>query len=188
MSSGVIKSVLVSNNYVSCLRPFRRAPCDAHSAMAPELHACLSTIRRPPGQCTTSAVLARRLRGVVHARVSSGCTWRYARLAISILCRTLRLRAPHRHDCWNQYGYSYWDQRFALCLYTSRTSESPYQNSFLGLIWFVAQKLRRRRHKDWGLDGESRSVGSNMAQGQMQLAMEETEGRNGRDKRGLSTT
>jgi hypothetical protein len=63
--------------------------------------------------------------------------------------------------------------------------QSPYQNSFSGLIWFVAQKLRRRRYKDRGLDGELRSVSSNMAEGQMQLAMEETEGRKWRDERAI---
>jgi hypothetical protein len=109
-------------------------------------------------------------------------------LHVFILCRTLRLRTPHRHDCWNQYGYSTWDRRFALCLYNDRTviyPQSPYQNSFSGLIWFVAQKPRRERYKDQGLDGELKSVSSNMAQGQMPLTMEETEGRKGRDKRAI---
>jgi Family of unknown function (DUF6535) len=63
--------------------------------------------------------------------------------------------------------------------------QSPYQNSFSGLIWFVVQKLRRRRYKDRGLDGELKSESSNMAEGQMQLAMEETEGRKGRDERAI---
>lgn len=63
--------------------------------------------------------------------------------------------------------------------------QSPYQNSFSGIIWYLAQKFRWRRYRDRGFDGELKSVSPNMAQGQMQLAMEETEGRKGRDKRAI---
>ena len=62
---------------------------------------------------------------------------------------------------------------------------SPYRNSFSILIWYLAQKLGLRRYKDRNSDGATKSVNSNMAQGQMQLAMEETEGRKGRDKRAI---
>jgi hypothetical protein len=61
--------------------------------------------------------------------------------------------------------------------------QSPYQTSFSGVIWYVIQKLRGRRFKD--RDGESKSVSTNMAQGQMQLSMEKTKERNGRDKRAI---
>jgi hypothetical protein len=61
--------------------------------------------------------------------------------------------------------------------------QSPYQNSFSGMFWYLFQKLRGRRFRDRGSDGEMRSVSTNMAQGQMQLAMEETEARKGRDVR-----
>jgi len=57
--------------------------------------------------------------------------------------------------------------------------QSPYQNSFSGLIWYLFQTLRGREYKD--RDGESKSVNPNMAQGQMQLAMEETVDRIRRD-------
>ena len=57
--------------------------------------------------------------------------------------------------------------------------QSPYQNSFSGLIWYLFQTLRGREYKD--RDGKSKSVNSNMAQGQMQLAMEETVDRIRRD-------
>jgi len=67
-------------------------------------------------------------------------------------------------------GLLYIFTMIALVIYP----QSTYQNSFSGLIWFVAQKLRRRRYKDRGLDGELKSLSSNMAQGQMQLTMEET--------------
>jgi hypothetical protein len=63
--------------------------------------------------------------------------------------------------------------------------QSPYQNSFSGLIWFMIQKSGGRQFKDRDLSGESKSVNSNMAQGQMQLAMEETDGRKGRDERAV---
>ena len=61
--------------------------------------------------------------------------------------------------------------------------QSPYQTSFSGVIWYAAQKLRGRRFKD--RDGESKPVSTNMAQGQMQLSMEKTKERNGRDKRAI---
>jgi hypothetical protein len=61
--------------------------------------------------------------------------------------------------------------------------QSPYQNSFSGMFWYLFQKSHGRRFRDRGSDGEMRSVSTNMAQGQMQLAMEETEARRGRDVR-----
>ena len=63
--------------------------------------------------------------------------------------------------------------------------QSPYQNSFSGLIWYIVQKLHGRRYKDRGSKGSSKVVSSNMAEGQMQLAMEETEERKGRDERAV---
>src|SRR5487761_339525 len=63
--------------------------------------------------------------------------------------------------------------------------QSPYQNSFSGPIWYLMQKLGGRRYKDRGVDGASKSVSSNMAQGQLQLAMEETEERKGRDEKAV---
>ena len=61
--------------------------------------------------------------------------------------------------------------------------QSPYQTFFSGVIWYVIQKLRGRRFQD--RDGESKTVSTNMAQGQMQLSMEKTQERNGRDKRAI---
>jgi hypothetical protein len=61
--------------------------------------------------------------------------------------------------------------------------QSPYQNSFSGMFWYLFQKLRGRRFRDRGSDGEMKSVNTNMAQGQMQLAMEETVARRCRDVR-----
>ena len=70
---------------------------------------------------------------------------------------------------------------FAPVLYP----QSPYQNSFSYLVWYLIQKLGGRRYKDRGFYGASKSVSSNMAQGQLQLAMEETVGRMGRDVRAI---
>ena len=63
--------------------------------------------------------------------------------------------------------------------------QSPYQNSFSGIFWYLFQKLCGRKFKDRGSDGEMRSVSTNMAQGQMQLAMEETVARQGRNVRAI---
>ena len=61
--------------------------------------------------------------------------------------------------------------------------QSPYQTSYSGVIWYAVQKLRGRRYKD--RDGNLKSVSTNMAQGQMQLSMEGTMDREGRDKRAI---
>ena len=59
--------------------------------------------------------------------------------------------------------------------------QSPYQNSFSGAIWYLFQKLHGRQHRDRGSSGGWKPVSANMAEGQMQLAMEETEERKYRD-------
>jgi Family of unknown function (DUF6535) len=59
--------------------------------------------------------------------------------------------------------------------------QSPYQNIFSGILWYLVQKSCRRRFKDQRFDGEMKSVSTNMARGQMQLAMEETVARKSRD-------
>ena len=63
--------------------------------------------------------------------------------------------------------------------------QSPYQNSFSGLVWYITQKskLFGRRFRD--RDGELKFVSTNMAQGQMELAMEETADRKTRDARAI---
>jgi uncharacterized protein DUF6535 len=63
--------------------------------------------------------------------------------------------------------------------------QSPYENPFSGLIWYLFHMLRSQRYRYRGSDGETKSVSVNMAQGQMQLAMEQTEGRKGRDVRAI---
>jgi hypothetical protein len=63
--------------------------------------------------------------------------------------------------------------------------QSPYPNLFSDILWYLIQKLCGRRFRDRGFDGEMKSVSANMAQGQMQLAMEETEGRKDRDEQAI---
>ena len=63
--------------------------------------------------------------------------------------------------------------------------QSPYQNSFSGIFWHLFQKLHGRRFRDRRSDGEMKPVDTNMAQGQMQLAMEETVARKDRDEQAI---
>ena len=63
--------------------------------------------------------------------------------------------------------------------------QSPYQNSFSGIFWYLFQKSHGRRFKDRVSDEEMKSVSTDMAQGQMQLAMEVTEARKDRDVRAI---
>ena len=61
--------------------------------------------------------------------------------------------------------------------------QSPYQNSFSGMFWYLFQKLGGRKFRDRGSDGETKPVSTDMPEGQMQLAMEETMARKDRDVR-----
>ena len=61
--------------------------------------------------------------------------------------------------------------------------QSPYQTPYSGVIWYAFQILPYRRYKD--RDGELKSVSTNLAKGQMQLSMEGTMDREGRDKRAI---
>ena len=63
--------------------------------------------------------------------------------------------------------------------------QSPYQNSFSGLIWYIFQRLHGRTYKDRGSNGASKPVSATMSEGQMQLAMEENEERMIRDERAI---
>ena len=78
-------------------------------------------------------------------------------------------------------GLIYFFTMFAPVIYP----QSPYQNSFSAFIWYLTQKIRGRKYKDRASSGVLKPVSSNMASGQMQLAMEETERRKGRDERAI---
>ena len=58
----------------------------------------------------------------------------------------------------------------------------PYQNNLLYYLVSVS-KVACARHKDRGFDESLNPVSARMMQGQMQLAMEETEERKDRDER-----
>ena len=78
-------------------------------------------------------------------------------------------------------GLLYMFTTFAPIIYP----QSPYQNSFSGIFWYLFQKSHGRRFKDRGSDEEMKSVSTDMTQGQMQLAMEETEACKDRDVRAI---
>jgi hypothetical protein len=61
--------------------------------------------------------------------------------------------------------------------------QSPYQNS--GIIWYLFQEFSFRKYRDQGPDRKLKAVDTNMALGQMQLAMKETTARKGRDARAI---
>jgi Family of unknown function (DUF6535) len=63
--------------------------------------------------------------------------------------------------------------------------QSPYQNSFSGLIWFAYQKIGGRQYKDRDSNEELRPVSPKMTHGKMQLAMEKTKDRDSRDKEAI---
>ena len=63
--------------------------------------------------------------------------------------------------------------------------QSPYQNSFSFLIWYLIQKLGGRKYKDRRSGGILKAVSSNKALGQMELAMEEMEERKVRDEHAI---
>ena len=65
-----------------------------------------------------------------------------------------------------------------------KNPQSPYRTSFTGLAWYITRKIRTRMCKDRnGIEEEPLS--SNMAKGQMQLAMEKNGERKGRDERAI---
>ncbi|KAH9045186.1 hypothetical protein EDB85DRAFT_5286 [Lactarius pseudohatsudake] len=59
--------------------------------------------------------------------------------------------------------------------------QSPFQTPFSGMIWYLRQKAFPRRYSDRAFDGALKNVSPNMSTGKVQLAMEETEERKGRD-------
>jgi hypothetical protein len=62
--------------------------------------------------------------------------------------------------------------------------QSPYRTSFSGLVWCLSRKLRKRLcNNRFGVD--PKPLSSNMADGQMQLAMEKNDARKGRDERAI---
>ena len=63
--------------------------------------------------------------------------------------------------------------------------QSPFQNPFSGLAWYLKQKVHPRRYLDRASGGSPKSVSSDLSKAQMQLAMEENDGRKDRDVRAI---
>ena len=63
--------------------------------------------------------------------------------------------------------------------------QSPFQNPFSGLIWYLKQKVHPRHYLDRASGGSLKAVSPNLSQGQAQLAMEENNGRKDRDIRAI---
>ena len=70
---------------------------------------------------------------------------------------------------------------FAPVLYP----QSPFRNSFSSLIWYLMQKVHTRKYLDRAFGSAHKPVSLNMFEGQMQLAMEENDGRQCRDVRAV---
>ncbi|KAI0281955.1 hypothetical protein BGY98DRAFT_155309 [Russula aff. rugulosa BPL654] len=128
------------------------------------------------------------MRRMVHADGGRGRPWISAHLPVPILWRAWRLATEYQYKVGLSTivpigisGLLYIFTIFAPIIYP----QSPYQNSFSGIFWYLFQKSRGRRFRDRGSDGELKPVSANMAQGQMQLAMEETVARKGRDVRAI---
>jgi hypothetical protein len=65
-----------------------------------------------------------------------------------------------------------------------KNPQSPYRTSFTGLAWYITRKLHTHWCKDRSGEKE-KPLSSNMADGQMQLAMEKNDERKGRDERAI---
>ncbi|KAH9958758.1 hypothetical protein BC827DRAFT_549816 [Russula dissimulans] len=63
--------------------------------------------------------------------------------------------------------------------------QAPYRSSFTCLIWYLVRKVHKRLYKDRFGVTQKKSLSSNMANGQMQLAMEKNDSRKGRDERAI---
>ena len=63
--------------------------------------------------------------------------------------------------------------------------QSPFQNPFSGLIWYLKQKVHPQHYFDRASGGSLKAVSSNLSDAQMQLAMEENDERKGRDVRAI---
>jgi hypothetical protein len=76
-----------------------------------------------------------------------------------------------------------------LCIFTifapTLYPQFPYQKPFSGIIWYLFQKLHGRQYRNRGSNGEWKNVSTNMSEGQMQLAMEETGKRRDRDAQAI---
>ena len=63
--------------------------------------------------------------------------------------------------------------------------KSPYQSPLSGVFWLLFQLIRRRTHRDHSTGGERKRISTNMTEGRVQLAMDESDGRKKRDARAI---
>ena len=63
--------------------------------------------------------------------------------------------------------------------------QSPFKNPFSGLVWYLKQMVHPRRYMDRASGGSLKAVSSDLSRAQMQLAMEENDGRKDRDVRAI---
>ncbi|KAH8989302.1 hypothetical protein EDB83DRAFT_2239628 [Lactarius deliciosus] len=63
--------------------------------------------------------------------------------------------------------------------------QSPFQNPFSCLIWYLAQKMHPRSYSDRATGGALKALSTNMSEGQAQLAMEANDERKDRDARAI---
>ncbi|KAI0049017.1 hypothetical protein FA95DRAFT_1557285 [Auriscalpium vulgare] len=64
-------------------------------------------------------------------------------------------------------------------------AQSPYQSPLSGVFWLLFQIVRGRSHMDNSTQGERRRVSTNMTEGRVQLAMDQSEERKKRDARAI---
>ncbi|KAA1477635.1 hypothetical protein DENSPDRAFT_616924 [Dentipellis sp. KUC8613] len=64
-------------------------------------------------------------------------------------------------------------------------AQSPYQTPLTGIFWWIVQTFRARQHSDNSTMGERRLVSTNMTDGRVELAMDESDDRRSRDARAI---
>ncbi|KAI0261952.1 hypothetical protein BC834DRAFT_1043705 [Gloeopeniophorella convolvens] len=63
--------------------------------------------------------------------------------------------------------------------------QSPYQSPLSGIFWLLFQIIRRRTHRDHSTGGIRKRLSTNMSEGRVQLAMDESDERKKRDARAI---
>ena len=64
-------------------------------------------------------------------------------------------------------------------------AQSPFQSPLSGIFWLLFQVLRGRTHRDHSTGGARKRISTNMADGRVQLAMDESDDRKKRDARAI---
>lgn len=64
-------------------------------------------------------------------------------------------------------------------------AQSPYQSPFSGVFWLLFQLIRGRTHRDHSTGGARKRISTNMTDGRVQLAMDESDDRKKRDARAI---